>query len=66
LLWIAADAPTLAGAFPTYRRLTVALDTGSAIKGPDRVDLYVGRGATAGAEAGRIRHDLRLYLLEAR
>ncbi|HEY7899713.1 MAG TPA: MltA domain-containing protein [Caulobacteraceae bacterium] len=66
LLWIAADAPTLAGAFPTYRRLTVALDTGSAIKGPDRVDLYVGRGAAAGAEAGRIRHDLRLYLLEAR
>ncbi len=66
LLWIDAYAPTLAGAFPTYRRLVAALDAGGAIKGPVRADLYVGRGETAGREAGRIRHVLTLYRLEPR
>jgi membrane-bound lytic murein transglycosylase A len=65
-LWIDGEAPTLAGARPTYRRLAVALDTGGAIKGPDRADLYIGQGAAAGAEAGRIRHTLRLYRLVPR
>jgi membrane-bound lytic murein transglycosylase A len=63
LYWLDADAPVLNGAFPNYRRLVVALDTGGAIKGPTRVDLYIGRGAAAGAEAGRTRHDLSLYRL---
>jgi membrane-bound lytic murein transglycosylase A len=63
LLWLDAEAPILAGAFPTYRRLAMALDTGGAIKGEVRADLYVGQGAAAGAEAGRIRHRLRLYRL---
>ncbi len=48
---------------PTYRRLVVALDEGGAIKGPARADLYVGRGAKAGAEAGRIKQPLRLWRL---
>jgi membrane-bound lytic murein transglycosylase A len=61
LLWLDADAPTLTGAVPAYRRLAVALDTGGAIRGDVRADLYVGRGPVAGAEAARIRHDLRLY-----
>ena len=61
--WIDASAPTLAGAFPVYRRLVVALDTGGAIKGETRADLYIGRGDDAGTEAGRIRHDLRMYRL---
>jgi membrane-bound lytic murein transglycosylase A len=61
LLWIDADAPTLTGAKPDYRRLVVALDAGGAIKGPVRADLYLGRGAAAGDEAARVRHRLRLY-----
>lgn len=61
--WIDASAPTLPGAFPVYRRLVMALDTGGAIKGDVRADLYVGRGDAAGLEAGRIRHTLRLYRL---
>lgn len=64
--WIDADAGALAGAFPTYRRLAVALDTGGAIKGPVRADLYIGRGAAAGTEAGRIRHRLRMWRLVPR
>jgi membrane-bound lytic murein transglycosylase A len=64
--WIDADAPLLAGAFPAYRRLVIALDTGGAIKGDVRADLYLGQGAAAGVEAGRVRHTLRLYRLVPR
>jgi membrane-bound lytic murein transglycosylase A len=63
LYWLDAAAPKLAGAFPAYRRLAVALDTGGAIKGDVRADLYMGTGTAAGAEAGRVRHALRLYRL---
>jgi len=63
LFWIDAEAPILKGAFPTYRRLALALDTGGAIRGEVRADLYMGQGAAAGAEAGRVRHTLRLYRL---
>jgi membrane-bound lytic murein transglycosylase A len=66
LYWLDASAPKLAGAFPTYRRLAVALDVGGAIKGDVRADLYTGTGPAAGAEAGRVRHDLRLYRLVPR
>jgi membrane-bound lytic murein transglycosylase A len=66
LLWIDADKPLLKGAVPTYRRLALALDTGGAIKGEVRADLYLGQGPAAGAEAGRVRHSLRLYRLVAR
>ena len=66
VLWISAQAPALAGAFPAYRRAVAALDTGSAIRGPVRADLYLGRGAAAGAEAGRIRHELRMFRLVPR
>lgn len=63
LFWIDASAPALSGAFPVYRRLVVALDTGGAIKGDVRADLYMGRGDAAGSEAGRVRHVLRMYRL---
>lgn len=66
LLWIDGEAPLLAGAFPTYRRAATALDTGGAIKGDVRADLYLGEGAAAGAEAGRVRHTLRLWRLVPR
>ncbi len=61
--WIDAVSPTLAGATRTYRRLVVALDTGSAIRGNVRADLYMGRGEQAGVEAGRMRHTLVLVRL---
>jgi membrane-bound lytic murein transglycosylase A len=68
--WINGEAPALTGAFPAYRRLAMALDTGSAIRGEVRADLYLGTGEQAGAEAGRVRHRLKLYrlipVLEAR
>lgn len=66
LFWVDAEAPILAGAFPIYRRLVSALDTGGAIKGEVRADLYLGLGPKAGAEAGRVRHRLKLYRLVPR
>jgi membrane-bound lytic murein transglycosylase A len=63
LYWIDARAPALDGAFPVYQRLAVALDTGGAIKGAVRADLYAGSGPGAGREAGRVRHALTLYQL---
>jgi membrane-bound lytic murein transglycosylase A len=66
LVWLDAEAPILAGAFPAYRRLASALDTGGAIRGDVRADLYLGLGPAAGAEAGRVRHRLRMYRLVPR
>ncbi|MDE1904679.1 MAG: murein transglycosylase, partial [Alphaproteobacteria bacterium] len=45
------------------RRLAVAQDTGAAIKGPLRADLFCGTGATAAAQAGPLRATGRLFLL---
>ncbi len=41
----------------------VADDTGSAIKGPARGDIFVGSGQTAGAIAGEIRHKADFTIL---
>jgi membrane-bound lytic murein transglycosylase A len=46
-----------------FQRLMVAQDTGSAIVGPARADLYFGAGSEAGAVAGRIRHPMRFAML---
>ena len=45
------------------RRLVVAQDTGGAIKGPARGDLFWGPGAEAGEIAGRMKAEGALYLL---
>ena len=63
LYWIDASAPVLTGATRRYRRLGMALDTGAAIRGEVRADLYIGRGDAAGDEAGRVRHTLRMVRL---
>ena len=46
-----------------FRRLMVAQDTGSAITGPARADLYFGAGADAGRVSGRLRHNMRFVIL---
>jgi membrane-bound lytic murein transglycosylase A len=61
LFWLEADAGSLKDAFSSYQRLVAALDTGGAIKGNVRADLYVGHGERAGTEAGRIKHDLHMW-----
>jgi peptidoglycan lytic transglycosylase A len=46
-----------------FRRLMIAQDTGSAIVGPARADLYWGAGDDAARIAGRIRHAGRFVML---
>ncbi len=46
-----------------FSRLMVAQDTGSAITGPARADIYYGAGASAGRIAGRFRHNMRFVML---
>jgi len=46
-IWIVVDG---------LARLTIAQDTGSAIKGPGRADLFFGSGQRAGEAAGRLNH----------
>jgi membrane-bound lytic murein transglycosylase A len=45
------------------RRLVIAQDTGGAIKGPVRGDLFWGSGAAAGMRAGMMNARGRYYLL---
>jgi membrane-bound lytic murein transglycosylase A len=58
------DAPALS-AFDEapFRRLMIAQDTGSAIVGPARGDLFAGSGDEAGEIAGVVRHDADFYAL---
>jgi membrane-bound lytic murein transglycosylase A len=46
-----------------FRRLMIAQDTGSAIVGPARADVYFGAGADAGKVSGRLRHNMRFVIL---
>jgi membrane-bound lytic murein transglycosylase A len=46
-----------------FQRVVIAQDTGSAIVGPARADIYLGLGDTAGGRASEIRHHGRFYLL---
>ena len=56
-VWIEKD-----GAAP-LRRLMVAQDTGGAIKGAQRADIFYGTGRDAGLVAGRVRDGGRMVLL---
>jgi membrane-bound lytic murein transglycosylase A len=55
--FIAADLPIANEKMATkFRRLVVAQDTGSAIVGPARADIYFGAGDEAARMAGRIKN----------
>jgi membrane-bound lytic murein transglycosylase A len=62
--WIEAELP-IESAAPTtrFRQLMIAQDTGGAILGPARADIYVGAGDVAGRIAGRFRHPGRFVIL---
>jgi membrane-bound lytic murein transglycosylase A len=53
--FIDASLPWRASERAPFRRLMIAQDTGSAIQGPARADLFFGTGDEAGARAGDIR-----------
>lgn len=52
--------------YGSYQRLMIAQDTGSAILGPARGDLFIGSGDDAGMLAGQIRHEADFTMLVPR
>ena len=54
--WIDAELPWEEETPQPFRRLMITQDTGSAILGAARADLFFGSGDKAGARAGAIRH----------
>ena len=63
-IWVSASGLTFDGR--PFRRLVVAQDTGSAIKGAQRGDIFAGTGGEAGRVAGRIRHKCEFIVLQPR
>jgi membrane-bound lytic murein transglycosylase A len=59
------DAPDLIHATDSgsFRRLMIAHDVGSAIKGPERGDIYFGSGDKAGRLAGVTKHKGHFFVL---
>ena len=57
-VWLSSSGPQT-----TLQRLVLAQDTGSAITGAVRADLFVGQGEGAGELAGRLKQPLRLWAL---
>ena len=64
MFWIEAELPIASETPETrFRRLMVAQDTGSAIVGPARADIYFGAGEEAGLVGGRIKQPGRFAML---
>ncbi len=57
-VWLASSGPTT-----QLQRLVMAQDTGSAILGAVRADYFTGWGQEAGDIAGRLKQNLRLWVL---
>ena len=64
-LWLATEAPAAQEGSPDrpLRRLVIAQDTGGAIRGPIRGDVFWGAGDDAAAIAGRMKHPGDLWVL---
>ena len=64
-VWLDGKVPSARAEEPDrpLRRLVVAQDTGGAIRGPLRADLFCGHGEEAAEIAGRLKHAARTWLL---
>ncbi|MBE9241708.1 murein transglycosylase A [Synechocystis salina] len=60
---LAAPIPDCRGQKVNVSRFVVDQDTGSAIKGPGRVDIFMGTGQTPGDRAGLMSDDGQIYYL---
>ena len=60
-VWVGADLSSAGLGDGPSGRLMIAQDTGSAIVGPARGDLYIGSGDRAGEIAGLVRHPARFF-----
>jgi membrane-bound lytic murein transglycosylase A len=60
-VWLDTTLP--GGENQPFRRLEFAQDTGGAIRGPARADLFLGFGVKAERIAGEMRQNGKLYVL---
>jgi len=60
--FISSDSLTSIDGGRPFRRLMLALDTGSAIVGPVRGDIFTGSGDEAGRLAGAVRNDADFFI----
>lgn len=65
-VWLEGELARPDGETGPLHRLVVAQDTGAAIVGAARGDLFVGTGVEAGAQAGAMRHPVRFIVLRPR
>ena len=65
-VWVETRVPVPGGGDAPLARLMLAQDTGSAIRGPERGDLFFGHGVEAREQAGRMRAGGRIWLLVPR
>jgi membrane-bound lytic murein transglycosylase A len=67
LAWLDSRMPVLAGEEVTgwqgFRRFVMVQDTGGAIRGPGRLDLFFGPGPDAEARAGRMMEPGQVFFL---
>ncbi|WP_411036228.1 murein transglycosylase A [Shinella sp. BYT-45] len=61
--FISSDSLTHIDGGKPFRRLMLALDTGTAIVGPARGDIFTGSGDAAGALAGHVRNAATFHIL---
>jgi membrane-bound lytic murein transglycosylase A len=64
--YIVGETPALGGKTAPMARIVLNQDTGGAIRGPGRVDLYYGSGDKAGSLAGRMKYPGELFFLAPR
>lgn len=63
-IFLNANSPALSNSnAQSFAKLVIAQDTGGAIKGPIRGDLFYGTGKDAGLNAGRISHQTTWWVL---
>lgn len=64
--FIEAQSLTHVNGSKPFCRLMIGQDTGSAIIGPARADIFTGSGTSAGGEAGSIKHPATFHILVPR
>ncbi|HIM71702.1 MAG TPA: murein transglycosylase, partial [Alphaproteobacteria bacterium] len=62
-IWLETKVPRRKGEDEFWRRLMIAQDTGGAIRGAVRGDVFWGAGDEAAEVAGRMKHKGRYYML---
>ena len=61
--WLSGHLPSEDGPDRPFQRLMIAQDTGSAIIGAGRGDIFFGSGDAAGQAAARVRHPVDVFVL---